>query len=122
MVGGDAASYRDEQREGRAEAASVVAVELLLVVGEAVAPLLRDDRAVLEVSDLVRSVDVVLGRGPRDARVLARRRVHRAERVRSLVAGRRGRLVQDLSEAVGGAGRHPPGLTGAEIVDDRRQP
>ena len=91
------------------------------LLARAVAAFSGDRVAVLEVADLVGEGDVVAVRRPRHARVLARGGVHRAERVRRLVTGRRGRLEHDLREAVGRARGHRARLAGRQVVDDRRQ-
>ena len=124
VVGADAAADLDPQRLLGSEAADVVAVRPVLVARRRLGagPVRVDDAgAVLEVADLVGEGHVVGVGRPRHPGVLAGRRVHRVERVRRLRAGRRVRVVVDLGEPVGDAGRHRPGLAAGEVVDPGHQ-
>ena len=78
--------------------------------------------AVLEVADLVRERDVVRVRRPRDARVLARGRVHRVEGVRATASSRGVGSEVDLREAVRCTRRHRARLAARQVVDAHDQP
>ncbi len=76
-----------------------------------------DLRAVVVVTDLIGEGDVVGVSHPRHACLLRRSAIHRMEVVRNVVAGGAIRIILNLTEAIGGAGRHRATLPDCMIVN-----